>query len=219
MRTQAIALLLALGGCADSASSTVDYDHLASILGASVATPDAGGETGALADSAILARGGLPFGFETDGAVVTGLHDGIRYTYLVFCQDMAGAAMTCSPVTGKAFAVAEWSSPTQKRAGIWTLEHLQGTTASVTGRSALTHTSEGMNVNDDRDEAFLLDLVSYQPQHGKIATDLAVTSSDDTLINGAIEFDSSRTAMISLPGHVYQVDLDTGAVVPTQILR
>jgi len=219
MRTQALALLLAAAGCTDSASSTVDYDHLASILGASVATPDAGGETGALADSAILARGGLPVGFTDADGVVTGMHDGIRYTYMVFCQDMAGAATTCSPVTGKAFAIAEWSSPTQKRAGLWTLEHLQGSTASVTGRSALTHTSDGMNVNDDRNEAFLLDLGTYQPKHGEIATELAITSSDGTLINGAIQFNSTRLALISLPGHVYQVDLDTGDVVPVSILR
>lgn len=219
MRTQALALLLAAAGCADSASSDVDYDHLAAMLGTSVATPGAGGETGALADTAIIARGGLPAGFVEEGGVITGMHDGITYTYLVFCRDLAGAAMTCTAATGTAFAIAEWSSPTQKRAGLWTLEHLQGATASVTGRSALTHTTDSMNVNDDRNEAFLLDLTTYQPQHGDIATELAITSADDTVINGAIQFNATRLALISLPNHVYQVDLDTGDVVPVSILR
>jgi len=217
MRT--VALLISLSACADGASTAVDYDRVAQMLGASVATPDAGGETGALADAAILARGGLPGGFDADDGVVTGMHDGIRYTYLVFCKDMAGASTTCSPATGKAFAIAEWSSPTQRRAGLWTLEHLQGPVASVTGRSALTHTSDGMSVNDEREEAFLLDLGTYEPHHGQIATELAITSGDDAEFPGSISFNDSRLATISLPGHMYQVDLDTGAVVPGPILR
>lgn len=216
MRTSA--LLIFVAACADGASSTVDYDRVAQMLGTSIATPGAGGETGALADSAIIARGGVPEGFKNESGIVVGLHDGIRYTYMVFCQDMAGAATTCSPVTGKAFAIAEWSSPTQQRVGLWTLEHLQGDVASVTGRSSLTHTSDDLDVNDDRNEAFLLDLGSYQPRHGDIATELAITS-DDTVIHGSIQFNKSRLALISLPGHVYQVDLSTGDVVPVSILR
>lgn len=217
MRTSA--LLIFVAACADGAPGTVNYDQVAQMLGTSVATPGAGGETGALADSAIIARGGVPEGFKNESGIVVGLHDGIRYTYMVFCQDMAGAATTCSPVTGKAFAIAEWSSPTQQRAGLWTLEHLQGDVASVTGASSLTHTSDDLDINDDRNEAFLLDLGSYQPRHGVIATELAITTADDTVIHGSIEFNKSRLALISLPGHVYQVDLSTGDVVPVSILR
>jgi hypothetical protein len=216
MRTQAVTLLLALGGCAESASATVDYDHLASMLGTSIATPDAGGETGALMDAAILARGGLPVGFLDEDSVITGMHDGIQYTYVVSCRDLAGASMTCSPATGTAVALVEWSSPTQKRAGMWTLAHLQGATASVTGRSGLTHTSDAMDVYENRDEAFLLDLGTYEPRHGQIALQLDI---DDAMIDGAIGFNGSRRAVLSLPGHVFNIDLDTGEIVPGQILR
>jgi hypothetical protein len=213
MRTSA--LLIVLAACSGG-TSDVDYDHLATVIGESVATPGAGGETGALADTAIIARGGLPDGFSEAGGVVTGSHDGIVYTYLVYCQDLGGQPMACSEATGKAFAVADWTSPTEQRGGLWVLEHLQGSVASVSGRSALTHTSDGVDVNDDRNEAFLLDLDTYQPRRGDIATDLAI---DDTKIHGAVQFDASRLATITLPERTYQIDLETGDVVPLSILR
>jgi len=214
MRTAA--LLIFVAACADGASGDVDYDHVAQLLGTSIATPEAGGETGALADAAIIARGGLPVGFENEHGIVVGLHDGTRYVYMVVCEDTAGASTPCSPVAARAFAIAEWSSPQQKRTGIWTLEHLQGAVASVTGGSSFTHTDEGLDMADDRNEAFLLDLGSYEPRSGTIATDLAI---DDTKLSGTIQMTTSRIAMLTLPGHVYQIDLDTGEVVPGQILR
>jgi hypothetical protein len=219
MRNSALLwLVVGLGACAGD-DDRVDYTRLAQTLGTSIATPGAGGETGALADTALIARGGVPDGFVNTDGIVTGAHDGVPYTYLVFCQDLAGAQMACSPATGKAFAVTEWASPTQKRTGMWTLLHLQGDVASVTGHSSLTHTSDGFDVTDDRSEAFLLDHDTNQPVRGDIVTDLAITSDGNTQLTGTIRFDATRLAKLSLPNNVFQIDLDTGDVAPIMILR
>jgi hypothetical protein len=193
----------------------VDYARLAGLVAESLATPDAGGETGALADATLIARGGLPAGFDADNGVVTGYHDAIRYTYLVFCQDAQGAHVACSRSTFRAFAIAEWDG----RTGMWTLEHLQGDTASITGASDITHLSYALT--DERHEAFLLDLASYRPTHGRIALDLSVlvTGEDTVGVTGTVDLDGSNQAVLLLDGNGFSVDLTTGAVKPVVILR
>jgi hypothetical protein len=208
MRTAA--LLLVLGACAGDSSDRVDYPRLAALVGETLATPGAGGETGALADAAIIARGGLPAGFDGDDGVVTGHHDGVRYTYLVFCEDARGAHAPCSPVTFRAFAIAGW----QGRIGMWTLEHLQGARASVTGASDITHLAYAQT--NERREAFLLDLASYRPERGMVALTIGV---EDTEVTGSVELDGSTEGSIILDGNAFTVDLTTGAVRPVVLQR
>lgn len=207
MRTLALLLLAA---CADASPGQVDYARLAGLVGESIATPDAGGEVGALADAVTLARGGLPDGFSRAGDIVTGDHDGVRYTYVVTCEDAHGARTPCSPVAFRAVALAVWPG----RSGTWTLEHLQGATASATGASELDH--EDYATLDQRQEAFLLDLDSLRPAHGTVALDLVA---DDIPVTGAVYLDGSDQALITLDGNTFVVDLATGEVTPGGILR
>ena len=214
MRTTAISMLVLVGGCAGAASSSVDYDRLAPIIGGSVATADSGGEVGALADAVMIARGGLPVGFDANGGFAAGLHDGVRYAYLVFCQDAAGAATTCSPHTFRAYAFVAWDSVAMHRSGMWELEHLQGATATATGASDLAHNADGLRIADLRQETFTVDLATYDPTRLRIAADLRV---DETDVTCTVALDHGRIAQIVLDGVGYSLDLDTGITGPVTI--
>jgi hypothetical protein len=185
-------LLTLLAACAQNTVDDVDYTRIAERVGGTIATPDAGGETGALADALAIARGHLPRGF-VDRAVrdgeITGYHDGLRYTYLVRCEDVRATRMACSPQTFRAVALVEW----QGRVAAWTLEHLQGPVASATGDGALGH------------EAFLLDPTVPWPRHGRVA--LALQG-----VVGAVDFDGSPTARISLDDQAFALDLASGSI-------
>lgn len=214
MRTTAISMLALVGGCAGAASSSVDYDRLAPIIGGSVATPDSGGEVGALADAVIIARGGQPVGFDVNGGFAAGLHDGVRYVYAVFCQNAAGAATICSPQTFRAYAFVAWDSVEMHRSGMWQLEHLQGATATATGASDLAYTVDGLRVSDLRQETFTVDLATYDPMRMRIAADLRV---DETDVTCSVALDHGRIALLVLDGVGYSLDLDTGTTGPVII--
>lgn len=192
MRTVAVVVLV--GACAQNTVNDVDYTRIAERVGGTIATPDAGGETGALADALAIACGRLPRGFveraiSGDDGEVIGYHDGLRYTYLVRCEDARAARMACSPQTFRAVALVEW----QGRVAAWTLEHLQGPVASATGDGALGH------------EAFLLDKAVPWPRHGRVA--LALDG-----VTGAVAFDGSPTARISLDDQAFALDLASGSI-------
>lgn len=219
MRTTAIFAVALAAGCAGSASSSVDYDRLAPIIGRSVATPDAGGEVGALADALMIARGGLPVGFDPGGGVVTGVHDGVRYTYGVFCQDASGATMTCSPATYRAYAFAQWDSPSLHRDGMWQLEHLQGATATAKGASSLSHDADGFTITDVRQETLGVDLGRYAPVEGTIEADLRVTTDGEPVaVRASITFTGGRMALVVLDGNTYWLDPATGTTTPVVIV-
>lgn len=218
MRTTAISVLALVGGCADSASSSVDYDRLAPIIGSSIATADTGGEVGALADAVMIARGGLPRGADANGGFVAGLHDGVRYAYAVFCQDARGAATTCSPHTFRAYAFVQWDAAAMHRSGMWELEHLQGTSATATGTSDLTHLAGDYRIADLRQETFTVDLATYQPSRVRIDAALRVTSDGTpTPVTASVSLDHGRVALLVLDGTGYSLDLATGTVGPVII--
>lgn len=218
MRTTAIFAVTLAAGCAGSASSTVEYDRLAPIIGRSVATPGAGGEVGALADALMIARGGLPVGFDPGDGIVTGAHDGLRYTYAVFCEDASGATMTCSPATHRAYAFAQWDSPALHRAGMWQLERLQGAEATATGTSTLDHDTDGFTITDVRRETLGVDLGSYAPAQGSIEADLRVTTDGEpVMVRASVTFTSTRTALLVLDGNTYWLDPATGATTSVVI--
>ncbi len=218
MRTTAIFAVALAAGCAGSASSSVDYDRLAPVIGRSIATPDAGGEVGALADALMIARGGLPVGFDPGDGFVTGAHDGIRYTYAVFCQDASGATMTCSPATYRAYAFAQWDSPALHRTGMWQLEHLQGAMATATGASSLSHDSDGFTITDLRHETLGVDLGSYAPVEGTIEASLRVTTDGEPVtVHASITFTGARMALVIIDGNTYWLDPTTGTTTPVII--
>jgi hypothetical protein len=187
-------LLTLLAACAQNTVDDVDYTRIAERVGGTIATPDAGGETGALADALAIACGHLPRGFVERSVYgidseVLGSHDGLRYTYLVRCEDVRAARMACSPATFRAVVLVEW----QGRVAAWTLEHLQGPVASATGDGVLGH------------EAFLLDPTVPWPRHGRVALAL------DGVV-GAVDFDGSPTARISLDDQAFALDLASGSI-------
>ncbi len=215
MRTTAILVIALAAGCAGDAPSSVEYDRLAPIIGRSIATPDAGGEVGALSDTLIIARGGLPVGFEISGPIVAGMHDGIRYTYAVLCRDAGGATVTCGPQTSRAYAFAEWDSPAVHRTGMWQLDDLQGATATAAGTSALDHEADGFAVTDIRRETIDVDLGTYLPTNGTIEANLRITTDGDPVtMVGSITFPGRRLATILLGETAYSLDLTTGTTEP-----
>jgi hypothetical protein len=95
-----ITAVLAVGGCANDASPTVDYDAVARAYGAQLATSDGGGELAALADAMKLAR----------GETVPAARGDAPYDYAVRCFASTGAPVTCGDRAANADVTAVWGN-------------------------------------------------------------------------------------------------------------
>ena len=115
MRTILFAAL-ACTGCASESIDLSEYDDVARVVAATIATPDRGGDVGAASDTATLALGEIPAGF-VDQGMVTGTHFGIDVVYMPF---RAGAATTVIGQWSGDLPMTRWSG-TVARNGTWTL--------------------------------------------------------------------------------------------------
>lgn len=234
--------LLLVGGCADDTSTAktqAEYDDAAQAIGSSVAA-DRGGEAASIADSTSLALGVLPLGFSLEASgQIGGSRIGIDYAYQLRCEDAQGTALSsCDATTDRAEVDLTWSgelelptvSASVDRSGAWTLDGLQGQTATLDGDSTLSLDSElrpdGRPVRTYRFDyaaaydAVLIDVADRVVIGGTVhyAIDAEQTVGGDTVasfaMDGELALGASGPAMLTLDGeHAYRVDLATGAVV------
>ena len=235
---------LAAAGCASHEVTSVEYDEIAQIAAASIATPDGGGDAGAFADAAMLARGDMPEGFAIDArtGMATGYHDGLGYVYMVFCKDAAGAPLDrCGPAAATATVIGAWHGTlamgelggTVQRDGTWTMTGLAHRPAKISGGSHLVFDVDlttGVHYHAELAEslAALLDMDAASPMGGTVTTQIvadrspvrAVMQNSSFTVDAEATFLSGRQAFLVLDQvHGYRIDLVTGAVTPAPLLR
>jgi len=219
-----------LVGCSGSDLTSTQYDDIAAIVGAGIATPDRGGDLGAITDSLTIARGDLPKGFflNNDGSV-TGTRGGIDYRYNVICLDVWGADLSaCDPPASTAIVQARWTGQLDMaafdgpmtRQGVWWLTHLNGPMGQAAGTTTLTAQSATFEdphrtywVQDDQDLLMFADMASLDMMGGTVTSTIAVTTADaDYIVAAELTLESPANATLYLDDRDYTVDLDTGAV-------
>src|SRR5215204_2406373 len=87
MRIHYLGALL-IAGCGEPVPEQVEYDDVARMVGATIATGDGGATMGAVNDSMMLAFGSMPWGFTNDGGAISGDHGSLAHQYvMVLCRD------------------------------------------------------------------------------------------------------------------------------------
>jgi hypothetical protein len=209
---------VAAGACATSDVAESQYDEVARIVGAGFTTIDGGGELGAFADSAQLARGRVPVGFKRHGSgLVEGMRGPFTHRYFVVCTDARGFAVdACGPATERAIVLASWSGPvstdthagTLRRGGYWTIYDPWQTSTMIAGDTWLRYEAGTYDLEDGRD----IMLVIHPDTRMVTAGGMTATIN---LHDGAVEQDihgdialTSKTATVTLDGvHTTVVDV------------
>jgi hypothetical protein len=220
-------------GCADHAMWRSEYDDVARIAGAQLATPERGGEVGALADSVTIARGDLPKGFNYDtSGLITGFHAGVAYRYYVMCTEGTDRAAMCGPEATHALAIATWEgtlvlpsfTTTIRRQATWRLANLGGAMGTASGSSTLLEAQAVVGdrsyaVTDQQDMLLFVDMASHDMMAGSMRTELVVTTDPDDDwghehdVTADVTFTGPGSALLVLDDDFsYAVDLATGAV-------
>lgn len=215
-------LALLVAGCADHAMVRSEYDDVAHIAGAHLATPDRGGEVGALADAITIAQGGLPKGFTFDAnGLVRGEHAGVSYRYFLTPEDATSAIV-----------VASWSGRLEmpgfttslRRQVSWHLHDVTSAMGSASGTSSLmdqraVFPDRTYAVTDAQDMLLFVDMASHDMMAGGLRATLAVTTDPDEAwaatrdVVAEVTFGEGPTARLVLDDDfVYDVDLANGAI-------
>ena len=238
--TTALVATMLGAACADSAVTNREYADLARMVGAGLATPDGGGEVGALTDATTLARGGLPAGFTQIASVVQGSHLGMTYRYIAICMAASGVVLDrCGPSTDHAVVLASWSGMLQlpelggrmRRDGIWHLTAVGSPMAMVTGTSWLSRQDGSFvdqptvtyRLTDSKDAMMFVDMASGEMVGGGMKIDLVVDRSEvadhgtqhwsyDVAVDAS--FAPDQTVALTLDAsHDFVVDLATGMLI------
>lgn len=244
MRAPSISVVAAcvlVTGCASQEVTSAEYDEIAQITGITIATPGGGGDVGAAADSARLARGAMPAGFSIDAqtGMAVGMHGQVPYMYMVFCSDAQGAHMDhCGPGAVTSTIIAAWQgnivqngfAGSIERQGTWTMTMagmMGGEAATIAGESTFAVdvvASTGFvhhHMTSTERVDLRVDAISGSIASGTISSRFDGTRSDDGMhgmqswdYGGEAEatFGEMAQASLVVAGRVYLVDLTTGAV-------
>lgn len=228
MRLHFISTLL-IAGCGDPVPEQVEYDDVARLVGATIATSDGGATLGAVNDSILLAFGGMPAGFTYENGMAYGDHGALAHQYLMIqCRDREGRLLKpCNQLTNMATLIAAWSGSLDQpeidlrsnRQGMWTLANLQTWVPTITGSSTLqsegTVSGRAYELTATETESMVAPTAMMG---GTIHFELAITrvaaEPIDTTMAADIVFDAAmRSASLTLDGeYPYRVDLATGIV-------
>jgi hypothetical protein len=146
-------------GCAVGAVEESPYDEVARIVGGALIGSNGGGELGAVADSAMLARDRTPPGFvRLPTGVIEGNHGDAVHRYFLVCTDANGfATATCGPTTEQALVFAYWYEPGLRRGGHWTIEHPAQDARMVAGNTWLEYRDGAYALDDSRELMLLIE--------------------------------------------------------------
>ncbi len=231
-----LGLLALVAACGSDELTARQYDDVAAVVGASVATPDRGGDLGAITDSLSIARGDLPKNFvlASDGSVV-GTRGGIEYTYRVMCLspwESYPAFAACDPPASSAVVQARWTGQlamgafdgTMTREGVWRLDYLSSPMGIAKGgtqliaQQATFSTDRAFDhrtywITDDQELQMFAEMSSQTMMAGNVTSNVNVTTDDgDYYVTSYLEITSFPTAKLTLDEYEYTVDLDTGEV-------
>jgi len=231
-------LLAMVAACGSDELTPRQYDDVAAVVGASVATPDRGGALGAVTDTLAIARGDLPKNFvlASDGAVV-GVRGGIEYTYRVMCLstwEIYPGLPACDPPASSAVVQARWSGQlamgtfdgVMTREGVWRLDYLNSPmgvasgTTNLLAQQATFSTDRAFDsrtywITDDQELQMFAEMSSLTMMAGNVSSNVNVTTEDgEYYVTAYLEITSFPTAKLTLDEYEYTVNLDTGAVTP-----
>lgn len=218
MRGRSTALaLLALHGCATASEPEDDYDEISRVLGSAFQGADGGGELGAFADSARLARGGRLDGFSWVGpGLIEGWRGEATHRYAVACVDATSRPLdACGLRASRAFVIATWDGPLETadhpgrihRLAVWTFDDPFRDVALVSGGSRLWYEAPGYDLYDTREVLVEMDMAHRVITNGAMTTRISMENADARAMRGEIEL-TSATATITLDGtHATAVDL------------
>jgi hypothetical protein len=213
--------------CGGNLPAEIQYDEVAQIVGATLATPERGGTLGAVDDSLSLAFGRTPGGFTFDTGMTSGFHGGLEHRYImVMCGDAESRPMPeCTPDSHMAVLVATWSGTIAlagfdvrtERHGMWTLENLQSAMPAINGESETTSTAVPTDNSTSyhvRASAIETMVAPQDMKGGNIQLELDVARGVFTAaISGEIVFDAiAWSAILVLDGNSYRIDLGTGEI-------
>lgn len=219
--------VLAVVGCREPAAERWQYDDVARLIGATVATSDGGATSGAVTDSLLLARGEMPAGFTLDNGMAYGDHGALHHEYVMIeCRDASGAILKpCNQLTDLATVVARWSgilegpdfSVQTDRQGKWTITGLQRAMPAITGTSKLRSLAvvDGLMYHLDASETeAMLTPTTWRGGALHFDLDIAVAMEPATPATADLQFDDGMaTALLVLDGEFrYRIDLATGAI-------
>ena len=222
--------ILLVSACAGPAGPTPPYDEVARMLGAEVATTD-GGSVVAIADIANLAHGGMPNGFFRGvWGSIRGAHDGIEYTYVVWCRDTQGKSAMCGEWTDSAHAIAGWGGTMQTtrgpltvwHQGMWDLDGLHGGLGFARAQGWSVYGLDGSLFV--RSEAQLvMDFGAAKPLGGAFQTTTEVLDPEDGALlhtlPADVVFDRPERPTIVIDEHHYWLDLASGEVTAATVLE
>jgi hypothetical protein len=224
MRIHYLGALL-IAGCGDPVPDHTEYHDVARIVGATIATAHGGATMGAVNDSVLLAFGGMPWGFTSEGGTISGDHGALAHRYImVICRDLHNQVLKpCTQMTNTATMVASWSGSIagpglelqSSRQGMWTLANLQTWMPTIIGSSNLQ--TEG-TVGGRRYELVAAEsetmVTPTAMMGGSMHLDVEVTEPIQLEIAADVVFDNLvRSASLLLDGeYAYRVDLATGAI-------
>jgi hypothetical protein len=225
MRNRYLAMALVVAGCAENASPGSRYESLAQIVGASIATPDGGGDLGAISDSVAIARGHVPAGFVLDRVgVAHGTHFGVPYRYWIGCSDPMFAGLPCD----NAIAVAEWGGTLTMggftgdfaRRGTWRMSNVFSDSPMVSGTLTLREQTADMvdgpiyTLEGGGDLLMFVFADGYDMMAGGVEATYAVTGPDGAFdLAVSVSLAGPRVASFVLDDtYTYDVDLATGEI-------
>lgn len=235
MRVASLSTLVATLAACGSEAPSIDYDPVAAIVGATIATTDGGGTVGAIQDSVVLAFGHMPMGFADEDGMMSGEHGLVHHEYkMIECRDREHRLLErCDITTDTATLISKWSGAVRqpdfdfvsRRQGMWTLSGLQHVmmdswTPSVDGSAQI----EGDAMFADAHYV----VFAYETETmaaagpvmgGTMRLGLDVTRGDAALhVDAVATFDSAEVATLVLDDMVtYRVDLHSGRV--EQVVR
>lgn len=238
-----LSIALTLGACAQKDQlSQEDYDDVATGVGALVATPGGGGESGAFHDALTLStEGELETGSGSGGIAIV-IRAGLSYEYSAACFSADGTAQeACDETTDSATVEVNWSGELDTlsydasivRAGEWSISGLQGETATLSGSGSFEVSSEfqslyrdeirSMHFSYDASYDVQLDTATHRAVGGTIRYNIDGErfvqrgSNERDLefsVDAEISFAADGTATLVLDGaHSYTIDVATGVVV------
>lgn len=219
---------LLIAGCGDPIPEPIEYDDVARMVGATIATPDGGATMGTMNDSILLAHGVMPAGFTDENGRIFGDHGALEHQYMmVVCRDRENRVIKpCNQMTDTATLIASWSGTIDRpgldlnssRQGMWVLGNLQTWMPTITGSSNLQTEGaiDGRVYQLTATESATMLAPRYM-MGGSIHFDVVVTrAAIETSISADVVFDNLvHSAALTLDGeYPYRVDLTTGDIEP-----
>ena len=230
--------VMVVGGCANDAQPVAPYDDVAEVVGAQLRTPGGGGELAVLTDVTTFIYGSYP---TSSSFFVTHDDITYQYQVRCFDSPGSPGLTSCRAPVNRAEVSVLWGGQLamprfeadghHRVAGAalttqrvtWTFDNLRSPRVLVTGRSEswfdttfapATSDARSMLVQSLKDVTVVWEPTTNLVRGGSQTASIAIVQyADDrtTELTGAVVFERSDRATLTLDDRMYWIDLATGA--------